>query len=165
MDWTTILKISHLIGTVLGVGAVSFIDFFYLRAARDGKIEPSEVEPIRLLTPFLRLGLIILILSGFGYFLFYRLTGHEERLLNPRFLAKITVVGVILINGLLLQTKKIPVNIGGPISSASWYTAFILGAWRALNLSYFAIIAAYVFVVLMAIFTLGVIKKLLKIPI
>src|SRR3989344_5411420 len=159
MDWPTILKISHLIGTVLGVGAVSFIDFFYLRAARDGKIEPSEVEPIRLLTPFLRLGLIILILSGFGYFLLYRLTGHEERLLNPRFLAKITVVGVILLNGLLLETRKIPLNFGGPISSASWYTAFILGAWRGLNLSYFAIIGVYSVVILLAILSLKVIKK------
>lgn len=43
MDWSTFLKISHLVGTVLGVGAVSFIDFFYLRAAKDGKIEPVEI--------------------------------------------------------------------------------------------------------------------------
>lgn len=165
VDWPTFLKISHLIGIVLGVGAVSFIDFFFIRAAKNGKIEPNEVEPIRLLTPFLRLGLIILILSGFGYFLLFRLTGHEDRLLNPRFLAKITVVGVIVINGLLLETKKIPIAVGGPISSASWYTAFILGAWRTLSLSYLAIMGAYLVVILMAFFTLSVIKKILKIEI
>ena len=165
MDWATILKISHLVGTVLGVGAVSFIDYFYIRAVKDGKIEPHEVEPIRLLTPVLRLGLVILILSGFGYFLLYRLTGHEERLLNPRFLAKITVVGVIVLNGLLLELKKIPINIGGPISSVSWWSAFILGAWRGLSLSYSAIIAAYLLVILAAILAFTAIKKVLKIPI
>lgn len=165
MDWSTFIKISHLVGTVLGVGAATFIDFFYLRAVKDGKIEPQEVEPIKLLTPFLRLGLVILILSGFGYFLLFRLTGHEERLLNPRFLAKMTVVGVIAANGLLLELKKIPIAIGGPISSASWWSAFILGAWRGLTWSYWTIMAAYLLVILSAFLTLATVKKILKLPI
>jgi len=165
MDWQTFLKISHLVGTVLGVGAVTFMDFFYLKAAKDGKLQPAEIEPIKLLTPFLRLGLIILILSGLGYFLLFRLTGHEERLLNPRFLAKITIVGVILINGLLLEAKKIPPALGGPISSASWYSAFILGAWRGLELSYLAIMGAYLLVIAGAFFTLKIISLRLKITI
>ena len=165
MDWGTFLKISHLVGTVLGEGAVTFIDYFYIRAAKDGKIEPHEAEPIRLLTPILRLGLIILIISGFGYFLLYRLTGHEERLLNPRFLAKMSVVGIIALNGLLLELKKIPIAIGGPISSVSWWSAFVLGAWRGLNLSFWTIMGSYILVVLAAILVLKAIKKVLKIEI
>lgn len=165
MDWPIILKISHIVGTVLGVGAVTFIDFFYVKAVKDGKIEPSEMEPIRLLTPFLRLGLVILILSGFGYFLLYRLTGHPERILDPRFLAKMTVVFVIVANGLLMETKKISLKLGGPISSVSWYSALVLGAWRGLSLPYFGIIGAYALIILGAFVFIQLMEKVFKIRI
>src|SRR3990167_4249709 len=125
MDWDALLRISHIIGTVLGVGGVTFADIFFLKAARDGKIDPHESETIRTVSIVLRIGLVLLVISGFGFLVYYRLAGFETRLLSPRLWAKLTIVFVILINGLLLEARKIPIALGGPFSTVSWWAALI----------------------------------------
>lgn len=133
MDWGIFIKISHIIGTVLGVGGEIFGSIFYFKALKDGKVDAREVEVLRICFGVLHIGLVILVLSGFGYFLDMRLSGITRFMFEPRLIAKLALVVILVVNALLLQTRKIPDWLGGSISIVSWFGALILGAWRGLE--------------------------------
>jgi len=149
----------HLIGTVLGVGAATFAEIFYLKALKDGEVSPDEGSLLKTTYAVLRIGLILGILSGFGFLVLYRLTGQEERLLDPKLWAKMTVIVILLVNALLLQAHRIPMWLGASLSITSWYTAMVLGAWRGIPYSYIEIMVGYAVVVIIMIFILEWIKK------
>ncbi len=105
MDIHSILITAHLIGVALGVGGATFAGILYLKAMKDGKIDPMEGEWLSVVFTVLRIGLVILVISGFGFFLEYRFTGQEERLLDPRLWAKMTIVLVLVFNALMIQMR------------------------------------------------------------
>ncbi|MEK7549225.1 MAG: hypothetical protein AAB496_01920 [Patescibacteria group bacterium] len=164
MDWYTFLIITHLIGTVLGAGGATFAEIFYLKAKRDGVIEPLEIDYLKTIYFILRIGLFILIISGFGFLLLYRLMGNGEALLNSKLWAKLGIVVILVLNAFLIQAKKIPMWLGASISITSWYGALILGAWRTLDASFVSIIIIYIIAVFIVAGILELIKKYLKIP-
>lgn len=161
MNWYFILTAGHIIGTVLGVGGATFAEIFYLKSSRDGVIDQTESGFLKTTYFILRLGIIILVFSGFGYLFFYRLTGQTELIYNPKLWAKLTIVAVIIFNALLLQAKKMPVWLGSAVSLTSWYSAFILGSWRGLETSYFSIIVFYIAAIIIVAAFLEIIKKVL----
>jgi hypothetical protein len=165
MEWQVFLTISHLIGTVLGVGGATFAEIFYLKAAKDGQINIHESSTLKTIYYVLRIGMIILILSGFGYLIFYRLTGQTHLLYNPTLWAKLTIILVLLFGVVAWQAKKIPMWLGSAVSLTSWYAALVLGAWRGLEASYLTIIIAYFFAIVLAVVALAFIRKLLGIEI
>ena len=164
MNWHSFLIIVHLIGTVLGVGGATFAEIFYLKAKRDGVIEPLEVDYLKTSYLVLRIGLFILIISGFGFLLFYRLSGYGGGLLNPKLWAKLAIVVILILNAFLIQIRKIPMWLGASVSLTSWYGAMILGAWRTLDASFISIIIAYVIAIFIVVGILELIKRYLKIP-
>ncbi|MEK7658007.1 MAG: hypothetical protein AAB366_02345 [Patescibacteria group bacterium] len=164
MDWYTFLIIIHLIGTVLGVGGATFAEIFYFKAKKDGVIEPLEVDYLRTAYFVLRIGLFILIISGFGFLLFYRLIGAGEVLLNQKLWAKLGIVVILVFNAFLIQAKKIPMWLGASVSLTSWYGALVLGAWRTLDASFTSIIIVYIIAVFIMAGILEIVRRLLKIP-
>ena len=164
MDWYNFLIIAHLIGTVLGVGGATFAEIFYLKAKKDGVIEPLEIDYLRTIYFILRIGLFILVITGFGFLLFYRLIGAGEVLLNPKLWAKLGIVVILVFNAFLIQTKKIPMWLGASVSLTSWYGAMILGAWRTLDASFASIIIVYIIAVFIMAGILKLIRRYLKIP-
>lgn len=156
----SILILVHLVGTVLGVGAATFAEIFYLKALKDGEISPDEGALLKSTYSTLRVGLILSVLSGFGFLLLYRFTGQEERLLDPVLWAKMTVIVVLVINALLLQLHKIPMWLGASLSITSWYAAMVLGSWRGNPYSYIEIIVGYIVAVIIMVIVLEWIKKL-----
>ncbi|MBI5913556.1 hypothetical protein HY839_03925 [Candidatus Azambacteria bacterium] len=160
MSWQIFLTFSHIIGTMLGVGGATFAEFFYLKALKDGHIDPEEGDFLKATYRVLRIGMILLILSGFGFFILYRINGHEELLYDPRFLGKVTLIAIIFFNAILLQTKKMPLWLGSALSFTSWYGALVLGAWRSVDASYLAIMAWYAGAVLVVALILHIIRKL-----
>lgn len=162
MDWQFILTVSHILGTALGLGGATFAEIFYLKAARDGIIDATESGFLKTTYFVLRLGMIILVFSGFGYLFFYRLTGQTELIYNPKLWAKLTIVAFIIFNALLLQAKKMPLWLGSAVSLTSWYSAFILGSWRSLEASYISIILLYIMAVIIVAAFLEIIKKALR---
>ena len=164
MDWYTFLIITHLIGTVLGVGGATFAEIFYLKAKKDGIIEPLEIDHLRTIYFVLRIGLFISMITGLSFLLFYYLIGASELLLNPKLWAKLLIVAILIFNAVLIKFKKIPMWLGASISLTSWYGAMILGAWRTLNVSFINIIIIYIIAIFIVAGILEFIKKLLKIP-
>lgn len=163
MDWYIFLIIIHLIGTVLGVGGATFAEIFYLKAKRDGVFEPYEIDYIRIAVFVLRIGLAILVISGFGFLLFYRIVGAGEALLASKLWAKLFIVLILILNTYLMQAKKIPMALGVSLSLTSWYAALIIGAWRILTASFISIIIVYIIAVVLVTLILKIIEKQLQI--
>lgn len=160
MDIHSLLITTHLIGVALGVGGATFGGILYLKAMKDGKIDPMEGEWLSVIFMVLRIGLAIAVITGFGFFLEYRFTGQEERLLDPRLWAKLTVILVLVANALLIQMRRIPMWLGESLSLTSWYGALVLGIIRGVDYSYISFLVFYLIAVVIVIGILSVIKRL-----
>jgi hypothetical protein len=141
--------IVHNIGFILGLGGATITDVLFFRFLKDYRITQQEKGTMDTLSNIIWVGLLVLIVSGIMLYL-----PEQARLgESPKFLLKLVVVSVLLINGILLnllvaprmrsfslaQTapakhfRRLAFALGG-ISIASWYTAFILGSLRHINL-------------------------------
>ena len=114
-------------------------------------------------------GLALLVISGIGLYL------PEMAHLNesPKFLVKMIVVGVIIVNGVFLNLKISPqlvkISFGGKhkmgelrgfrklafalgaVSLTSWFSAFILGIFRSVPLSFIHLLAIYIIALAIAV--------------
>jgi hypothetical protein len=160
MDWQTFIRIAHVIGTVLGVGATTFAEIFYLKFLKDGEIDPFENATLKVFYQFIRLGLVILVFSGLGYLIMWR-----QKLLGPevffsdRFLVKITIILILLAAAFAMNFRLINLRVGSAITLVSWYAALVLGIWRKIPYSYFVIISFYVIIVIAAYFVLQFLRN------
>jgi len=160
MDWHTFLIITHIIGTVFGVGGATFAEVFYLKSIKDGDIDSTESSFLKTTYFILRIGIILLVLSGFGLLILNRLEGATQYLYNPRLWAKLTLTLVIVVNAILLEIRLIPIWLGFSLSFTSWYAALVLGLWRGASAAgYVTIMLWYIIAVFVVAFILGAIKK------
>lgn len=145
MDWAALLKISHIIGTVLGAGSATLAEVFSMQLAKHAAVFPDQKPNATVHTLLnatyttLRLGTILLVVSGFGYLLRLRLMDNAQYLYSPRLWFKLLLIVVIVLNAIYLHKHKIPFWLGSAISFTSWYAALIIGAWRGLEVSFFTI--------------------------
>lgn len=154
MSVYSLLIVAHIIGTILGVGGATFAEIFHVRAMRDGTITEEEGATLKICYTVLRIGLAILLLSGFSFLIYYRLTGQEELLYSDKLWAKMSIVFIIPINAVLFQIRKIPTWLATAVSLTSWYTALILGIYHDIPYSYFEIIGLYIVAIFMVAFIL-----------
>ena len=145
---------SHSIGTILGAGAATFAEIFVIKALKDGVVEPLESDYLKTIYTVLRVGLIVAVISGFGFLFLYRIQGLEGLIYETKLWAKLTVVMILLINAIMLQARKIPLLWGSAISFTSWYTAVFLGLFRGISAPYFEILAWYVLAIVAVGFVL-----------
>ena len=163
MDWALAIKFAHIIGTALGVGGATLGEVFYLKAARDGKVDPHENDALRTIFYVLRVGMALLIISGFGYFIMLRLEGHTTPLLGARMWAKLTIVLILLFGVVAWHTRKVPMWLGSAISLTSWYAALIIGAWRGIPGTYVSLMLWYAGAIVMVGIVLLIIRWALKV--
>lgn len=166
MDTYLFLVLVHLLGTILGVGGATFVEIFLVKALRDGKVDQAEGEVLKTIFFVVRVGLVLALLSGFGFLLYYQLNGQTFRLYNPLLWAKLSMVIIIAANALLLQMHKISLYWGSAFSLVTWYSAAIVGvfATNAKLFSYWHIMLAYVFAVVLGAFILDRIRTAFKTP-
>lgn len=169
----TALVILHVIGTAIGAGGATFSDWIFFNAAKDGKIDKSELRLLKSGSVLVIFGLLILIITGLGFLLHYQLVpGSGEA--APKAFAKIIIVAILTVNGWVLHRYVLPlltaaaeknqtlvesiimqkkslVLSSGAISIVSWYTALILGAWRGLEASTELILVIYFGIVLLSV--------------
>ncbi|MEK7568000.1 MAG: hypothetical protein AAB513_03725 [Patescibacteria group bacterium] len=160
MDWYTFLIILHIVGTALGVGGATFAEVNIIRALRDGVVSIEESELMRGTYMVLRFGLFLLVFSGFGFLLFYRLNGTTEMLYSPMLWAKLTIIGVLVLNVMLLHSRKISLLLGSAISITSWYTALILGVlFRGVQYSYVSVLIVFIISVAIMYFVINFVHQ------
>ena len=162
MEYKSYVTLLHLVGFALGVGGATISDILFLRFLKDFKITEEEKNILKLMSQIVWFGLLLIVISGVGLYL-----PESERLLDSaKFLVKMIVVAVIIINGAILNLVITPklLNIAwksdginvknvsrmsniafatGAISFVSWYTAFFLGFARNVTLSFSQLISIY----------------------
>jgi len=177
IDLKTALIIVHLFGLAIGAGGAFMSDAMFLHAIRDQKISQTEMGFLSLGSFMVWAGLILLIGSGIGIFF----TNPEGYLASSKFLSKMTVVGIIVINGIVFHLWHIPrikrhvdrrlpsskefthnrvwLLTGGAISVTSWVSALIFGALKSIPYSYAEIILVYLVLVSIAIIIANLAKN------
>mgnify|MGYP001615425080 FL=1 len=136
----------------------------FLKSLKDLKISKTELGFLQMGSAMVWLGLIILIISGSLLF-----SLDSDRYLNSdKFLAKMTIVAIILLNGFFLHVSLIPrlrrhveghlpssdefmrkrpyLFTSGAVSLVSWLSALVLGALHKVPWSYGDIMVAYILI-------------------
>ncbi len=136
------ITIAHVLTVVVGMGAALLSDILFNFYAKDKRLNPTEQKTLSILSSVVWLSLIVICLSGLMLF------GSDPAryLAAPKFLAKLTILGVLLVNGFMLNayvwkklskpgfftseknsmTRKIAF-VGGAISVVSWLSVCALG--------------------------------------
>ncbi len=158
--------IVHNIGFILGLGGATITDVFFFRFLKDFKISDEEKGTMDTLTNLIWVGLMVLVVSGLMLYL-----PEQARLdVSSKFILKVIVVGVIILNGLLLNLRVAPrmrtfsfdrtaparhfrrlAFALGAVSFMSWYTAFLLGSLRTINMPLGRGLVIYLCVVVAAV--------------
>ncbi|MFY9291311.1 MAG: hypothetical protein WAP03_11535 [Methylorubrum rhodinum] len=149
----TLLVGLHLIGLCFGLGGATMLDFWILRWMRWGGLPPEIARTFLFVSKVVSVGIALLWLSGLGFLAVYAVES-PEKLGNPKLLAKVVIVLVLTVNGLLIHALVLPsvlrdvsrpmfegvshlstaiFLVSGAVSGVSWYAAFALGLMRELN--------------------------------
>lgn len=179
VEFKSYVTLLHLVGFALGVGGATISDILFLRFLKDFKITEEEKSILKLMSQIVWFGLLLIVISGVGLYL-----PEADRLLeSAKFLVKMIVVAVIIINGAILNLVITPklLNIAwkteginvkkasrmsniafatGAISFVSWYTAFFLGFARNVTLSFSQLISIYVGALLVGIIGSQIFRKI-----
>ncbi len=161
MELYNLLIIIHLFGIALGAGGAFASDMIFLTSVKDKSISSTEFTFIKLASRIVWSGLAILVLSGIMLF-----SLDPSRLgSSSKFQAKMTIVSVIIINGIIFHAFHIPrikrhqnehfpssdefvrhrtlLTASGALSVTSWFSALLLGGWRSFPFSYTETIVVY----------------------
>jgi len=147
------LRVVHFCGLVLGVGAATLLDLIIARFILMRGISYEHVYVVDFSSKIVTIGLGLLWISGIGFLVHYGVF-EPAKLQNPKIWAKIAIVAVLSINGLLVHYFVLPrirnqvgkrlldglspfdcslVLLAGTVSTISWYAPLILGAIPQLN--------------------------------
>lgn len=154
----TLWVIVHNIGFILGLGSATITDVLFFRFLKDSTISAEEKGTMDILTNVIWGGLAILIVSGLSLYL----PNQAVLAVSSKFLLKVVVVGVIVVNGILLNMfiapymrrlsfegtvpakkfRRLAFALGG-VSIFSWYVAFLLGSLRNIPIAFSNSLVAY----------------------
>ena len=172
----TFMIMTHLLGLTIGLGGATILDIILCRLALRGRaIQQTDADVVHVISQLVSLALVALWISGIGFLIQYWYE-TPELLANPKLYAKIAIVVVLTINGMVLHARVLPLlyrNIGRPLfdgllakerflmtvcgatSVVSWYTPFILGIAKELNrvVPASTILTVYAVLVVLAVIT------------
>lgn len=173
MEYLTFLKIIHLLGLVAGFGGALYTDYRMIRCGILKPLKPETLKEIQRLSHVVTGGLVVLWISGAALTLEIVST-KPEFMLNEKLWAKMLIVAVLTINGVLVHfvvlkeakkslNKRMLIDSStsmlailttcGSISFVSWITPFVLG--KAPEFSYVVpyetIIAIWILAILTSI--------------
>lgn len=159
--------ILHTIGLAVGVGAATASDPLFINSIRNRRISSDQLVLIETLSKVVLAGLTLLVISGIGL-----LWLSPELITRTGFLAKMTIVFVLAVDGAVFHFKVIPLledrvderlddelicdnlptlSASGAISSTSWYSALILAMLLPFDLPYLMLMNIYLILVVGAV--------------
>jgi hypothetical protein len=164
--YKTISVILHVLSVIVGMGAALVSDILFNFFIKDKKIQHHENKTLFVLSNIVWASLFFIVLSGLMLFL----SNPVKYIDSTKFLVKITIVGVIIINGYLfwrvihpalrkinftdtnihhkyVRLRKMAFALGA-VSVISWLSAFILGMLKNIYISYWQAIIGYIVVCL-----------------
>lgn len=177
IDSHTLFTIVHLLGVVVGMGGAIASDLTFFSSIRDEKISQTEMRFLRLGGKMVWAGLFVIVVSGALLFA----ERPDRYLASPKFIAKITVVAILIANGIVFHLVHIPrlhrhagahfpssdefirnaplLLASGATSLVSWLGAFVLGALGRVTFPYAQIMAVYFAVLFSGIAAVILLRK------
>jgi hypothetical protein len=153
MSMQTFLFAIHLLGFSFGVGASTILDLRIVGLLSGRVVSEQDQSFATLLSIFVRVGLMLLWMSGACFLIRYWMTA-PELLVNPKLHAKLAIVVALTLNGVVIELFVMPLLkrrrgralfdglsfsaqcaavMTGAVSATSWYAAFALGVAREWN--------------------------------
>lgn len=179
IDLKTVYLILHVFGAILGAGGAFASDAMFFSTIKDGRFDKEELRFMKLGSKLVWAGLLVLVVSG----ILLVTTDPERSLSSSKFLVKMTIVGVIILNGFIFHLIHIPhihghlelkfadsptfmkrapfILASGALSMVSWISTVILGMLRAIPYSYIQILSFYLVAVLIAVTFSILLKKVI----
>lgn len=167
-DYKVPATILHVVSVVIGMGSALLSDILFTFYSKDKHLNPTERKTLEILSSVVWIALVVICLSG----IFLFLSDVPKYSVSPKFLAKMTILGVLLINGFALNayvwkrlarpgfftskkestTRKIAF-VGGAISVVSWVSVCTLGVLDKSPVGYSVIIGLYAAILFVGIIT------------
>ncbi len=162
-EYGRLFTILHLLGVAIGVGAATITDVFFFKFLKDYKISYDESDILKTLSGMIWIALFLLVVSGVALFL----PKADVLIQSGKFLTKMIAVGILVINGFLLNfivspklsqisfvdtdASLLPLRYSlrnlafalGAISFSSWYFIFVLGALRGMTFPFQPLLIGY----------------------
>ena len=178
IEYKSYVTLLHLVGFALGVGGATISDVLFMKFLKDFKITLEEKEILQIMSQIIWFGLLLIVISGVGLFL-----PEMERLLeSSKFLIKMVVIGVIILNGLILNfiispkmmtiawrpeamNVKKAVTLShfafatGAVSFISWYSALFLGFSESLPYTFKQLLLIYIGILIIGIIGSQIFRK------
>lgn len=148
----------------LAVGASTFALTFYFMAFKDGVVDPSERRFMHAVYFAIRFALVVIIPTEIWYVWYYGIDAFPIAASYDVLVFRWFLLGVIILNAVLMQFKKMPMWLGPALAGGSWYAFFAASVWPGLVLPfqtlllYWTIFVAFM-VVLLRLIKLVYLKK------
>ncbi len=161
--------ILHVFSIIVGMGSAIVSDVLFNLYIKDKKINSTENTTLEILSKIIWVALWFIMLSGVGIFL----SNPQVYMASDKFLLKMVIVGIIIINGYLfarithgslLEMNFTDTNIHhknvrirrlsfafGAVSVVSWLSAFVLGSIRSIPVSFWMGLSIYLSLVFVSI--------------
>ncbi len=156
----------HVISVILGMGAALMSDVLFSFFSKDKKLNKTEIFTLSILAKAVLYGLVLIIFSGIIIFF----SDVEKYISSAKFLAKMTILIILVLNGYLLNKYVWPhllqkgffTNkkerglrklsfICGAISVISWLSVCTLGVIDTLSISYTLLLSIYIAITLFGV--------------
>jgi hypothetical protein len=147
-----LLLLGHFIGTVLGVGAATFIEVHLNMSLRDGTMNDDEKQMMGKDFLISRIGLGIAFITGIGFIIEYWMADQLFRLMDGVFWAKMAIIAILVLNAYLLHKHKIGLYWGSAFSFISWWAAMLLGTFLTNGIKFFPANVPVSFISIMAVY-------------
>lgn len=162
------MTVVHVIAVVVGMGSALLSDLLFNFYAKDKSLNVTEKKTLDILSKVVWFSLLAIIVSGVCIFL----SDTTKYLASDKFLAKMTILGVLLVNGYLLNSyawkhllrpgfftarreslaRKVSF-VGGSISVISWLSVCLLGVLDSSPIGYSSILAIYGVLIFIGVFS------------
>jgi len=170
----TPVTIVHVFGVVLGMGGALISDFLFSFFSKDKELNSTELSTLSILSKIIFWSLMLIVVSGLIIFL----SDPGGYLESTKFMAKMSILAVLIANGYLLNkyvwphllnkdffTSEKERNIRrlafacGAVSVVSWLSVFTLGILDSIDMGYWSLIGIYLLIVSFGIVVALLVEK------
>lgn len=164
----------HVLAVVFGMGGALVSDILFSFFSKDKNLNETEIYTLSILKTIVFYALLVIAFSGFILFL----SDIERYMSSAKFLSKMSILAVLIINGYILNKVAWPrviregffTNVEdrnmrrlafacGAVSVISWLSVLTLGVLNRLAMSYGLIMSLYLGIIIFGIIVALFVEK------
>ena len=133
---------NYTVGLCLGVSTIAMTFYFYVVAK--GHTDASQNAMMHIVYTVLRVGMVLVMSSEITMCIYhYHVNNYIYWTDNPELLIRLTIFGVIVVNAIAMQYRKISMWLGPIFAGGSWYSYFFFSVWIEKESTYLTLLLGY----------------------